>query len=230
VFARATASLCILLVAAGCGLPPLSPGTPGQVGLYRVAPPDVLAIIVSPAPAVTREVTVRPDGRISLELLGDVEVEGKTIEEIKRDIENRLREYIVQPEVMVDLIASRSRFVYVFGQVRKPGSFALVGRVTAIEALAQAGGGTLFANLNASRVARLHAPEGEGETGAFRVRYKDIIERADPATNYELRQDDIIWVPPTLSARIGFFIQRLFFPLTAIFGVGRSAGGAAAAF
>ena len=229
-FARATAWLCILLVAAGCGLPPLSPGTPGQVGLYRVAPPDVLAIIVAPAPAETREVTVRPDGRISLELLGDVEVEGRTVEEIRRDIENRLREYIVQPEVTVDLIASRSRSFYVFGQVVNPGSFALVGRVTAVEALAQAGGATLYANLNASRVARLYAAEGEGETGAFRVRFKDILERADPATNYELRQDDIIWVPPNLSARIGFFLQRLLFPLTAIFGVGRQYAGAARAY
>jgi polysaccharide export outer membrane protein len=218
-----------LFVASGCALPPLSAGTPGEVGEYRIAPPDLVSIKVSPESDIDREVSVRPDGRISLDLIGDLDVEGRTVQEVRQEIERRLEEFIVSPAVTVDLVQSRSRRFYVFGQVRRPGSFPLIGRVSATEALAEAGGGTLFANLNASRLSRIEAGE-EGEAGAFRIRYKDILERADGSTNYELRQDDVIWVPPNLSARIGFALQQLLFPISAIFGVGREAAGTAAAF
>jgi polysaccharide export outer membrane protein len=219
-----------LLAAGGCGLPPLTAGTPGIVGEYRIAPPDFLSIAVSPEPASSLEVAVRPDGKISMELIGDVDVENRTVQEVRQEIEHRLGEFIVSPDVTVHLVESRSRRFYVFGQVRRPGSFLLIGRVSAAEALAEAGGGNLYANLNSSRLARTGSSGEEGEVGAFRIRYKDILERADGSTNYELRPDDIIWVPPTLSARIGFYLQRLLFPITSIFGAGREVAGTAYAF
>jgi polysaccharide export outer membrane protein len=215
----------MLLLAAGCASPP-SPGAPEEVGSYQVAPPDLLAISVAPETGIDRQVAVRPDGRISLDLIGDVDVEGRTVPEIRREIERRIGEYIVSPNVTVDLVESRSRRFYVFGQVRRPGAYPLIGRVNAAEALAEAAGGNLFANLNNSRLSRV-AEEGGG---SFRIRYRDILQNADGRTNYELMQDDIIWVPPTLSARIGFYLQRLLFPITSIFGAGREVAGTAAAF
>lgn len=217
--------ICALVGALGCQLPPVSPGTPAVAEEYRVGPPDLLAVTVLPEPAIEREVTVRPDGRISLDLIGDVAVEGRTIAEVRADIAERIRRFIVSPTVSVDLTESRSRRFYVFGQVRRPGSFPLVGRVTAVEALAEAGGGNLFASMNGSRLSR-----ASEDGGAYPVRFNDIMQRADAATNYELMPGDVIWVPPSLSARIGFALQRALFPISAIFGVGREGAGTASAF
>ena len=214
------------LVASGCQLPPISPGTPVRTEEYRVAPPDVLSITVSPAPEVGRDVTIRPDGQISLDLIGDLMVEGQTIAEIREAITSRMRRFIVSPTVTVTLQSSQSRRYYVFGQVRRPGAFPLIGRVTAAEALAGAGGETLFASRNASRLTR---GGGEG-SGVFGVRYDDIILRADNSTNYELLPDDVIYVPPNLSARIGFAIQNVLFPFHAILGLGRSAAATSRGF
>lgn len=112
---RPVLGLSLLIAMTGCQLPPLSPGTPEAAMAYRVAPPDLLSITVRPEPAITREVTVRPDGRIAFYLIGDVEVAGLTIEEIHDAVSGRIRRYIVSLDVTVDLVESRSRRYFVLG-------------------------------------------------------------------------------------------------------------------
>lgn len=223
---RWTALVALLCLAGGTGCigpAPMSVGAPTAPPLYRVAPPDVLAVTVRPEPVMARQVTIRPDGHISFDLVGDVDVEGKTVDEIRVEIQTRLAEFIVSPDVTVELVTTNSRRYYIFGEVRSPGSYALLGRTTAIEALAQARGETRYASLNAARLVR-YMPEN---TGVYGIRYADIMKRGDPGTNYELQPDDVIYVPPGLSAKIGYAIQIIFFPVQQILGLGGSVARAA---
>jgi len=123
-----------------CAGPRLEPGAPVNEPEYRIAPPDTLQITVRPEPVITRDVQVRPDGKISFDLIGEIDVYGKTVAEIRDDITQRIREFIVAPDVTVTLMASNSRRYYVFGEVGRPGVYPLEGEVRVIEAIAQAGG------------------------------------------------------------------------------------------
>jgi polysaccharide export outer membrane protein len=162
-----------VLMSLACAGTPVSPGRPTTPPEYHVAPPDLLLVTVRPDPAIERQVTVRPDGSVSLDLIGDVQVEGKTVNEIRAEITNRITDYIVAPDVTVELVQSKSRRFYVFGQVKRPGAFPLIGRVTAVEALAQAGDVNVLASADSSHLVR---PNDEG-AGVYAVRYNDIPDR-----------------------------------------------------
>jgi polysaccharide export outer membrane protein len=215
---RAATALLLVATLACTGAKPTAPGAPAAPPLYLVAPPDVLGIVVRPEPALIRQETVRPDGRISFELIGDVEVEGKTVEEIRDEITRRISKFVVRPDVTVTLEESRSRRIYVLGQVRRPGSYPLIGRVTAVDALASAGDWTVLAAPNRARLARASREVAE----VYRVRFSDIVTDGDFTTNYELQPGDVIYVPAGVSGSIGFFLQALLFPFQQIFGLGRS--------
>lgn len=215
------ASWRILLVifavsAFGCTAPRTIPGTPPTSAEYHVAAPDVLTISIRPAPEITRQVVVRPDGRISFDLVGDVEVEGKTVGEIQEDITARVRKYIVHPDVIVLLTASNSRRYYVFGEVRRPGSYPLVGRVHAVQALASAGGPGRLAAMGRARLTR---PSSKGDE-AYHIDFNAITKKGTGTTNFELQPEDVIYVPPSTSGAIGYFLGNLFYPIQQIIGLG----------
>ncbi len=203
-----------LAVCVACAGP--TPGAPPLETEYHVAPPDVLAITVRPEPGVPRQVTVRPDGRISLDLIGELWVEGRTVPEIREEVDTRIREFVLSPDVTVELIQSNSRQFFMFGQVNRVGAFPLVGRVTAIEALAQAGGPTGLADLNDALLVR-RTPEG---SDVYPIRYGDILKRGNPATDHELQPGDIIRVPPGISGVIGFAVGAILFPIQQLIGLG----------
>jgi len=190
--------------------------------MYRLAAPDVLTITVRPDPAIDREVTIRPDGYLSFELIGDIEVEGRTVDEVREEITTRISRYVVKPQVTVSLKSSNSRRVYVLGQVRRPGAYPLVGRVTVVEALARAGDANVLAAPNRSRLVR---PGVEGQT-VFGIHFDDIIA-GDASTNYWLEPGDVVYVPPGTGATIGFALHALLFPLQQIVGLGSPAVSAA---
>ena len=200
----------------GCAGPSASPGTPAQTTKYRVAPPDVLLISVRPEPGITREVLIRPDGRISFDLIGEVDVEGKTIEEVQKEINARIEQFIVHPDVTVILQQSSSRVYFVLGEVMRPGTYPLIGHVTAVQALGGAGGGTRFSSLGNARLVR----PSEGRGLRYHVDFTAITRSGDAATNYELQPGDVIYVPPTISAKIGFAIGVIFFPIQQLIGLG----------
>lgn len=204
--------LCGALTA--CVYSPVDPGEPLLEKEYHVAAPDVLRISVAPA-GLNRNVTVRPDGKISFDLIGDVMVEGQTIEQIRQEITDRIQEFVLNPEVSVELAVSNSRKYYVFGEVRSPGAYPLIGVVRVGGALAQAGGPTLYASENGARLVR--ATEGGG---VFSVRLADITKKADGSTNYQLEPEDVLYVPPNAWARVGFAIQIVFFPIQQVIGLG----------
>jgi polysaccharide biosynthesis/export protein len=210
--------LALAVACTGCVASGGNPGMPSMQAEYRIAPPDTLTVTVRPEPEIVREVVVRPDGRISLDLIGDVDVRGHTTSEVREEITRRLKDFIVQPDVTVALKKSESRTFYIFGEVMRPGAYPLIGDVTAVYALGMAGGSTKFASENGASMVR---PSTEGRL-TYPVFYKSITREGDGRTNYMLQPGDVIYVPPTISATIGYAIQNIFFPLSAIFGLGGS--------
>ncbi len=186
---------------------------------YHIYPPDALEITIRPEPAIQRTVVVRPDGNISLDLVGDVEARGKTIEQLRSELETRLREFIKNPDVTVLLASSASRVFFVFGEVERTGRFPLIGDVHTLDALGQAGGPTRFASMNGSRLVR---PGVEGPR-VFEIRFADLAYDGVPDTNYLLQNGDVVYVPPNLWARVGYALQVVFFPIQQVFGLGRTA-------
>lgn len=199
-----------------CSTPVGNPGVPSVQAEYHIAPPDVLRVTVRPEPEIVRELVVRPDGRISFDLIGDVDVRGRTIEDVRKEISVRLKEFIVQPDVTVQLQKSESRNYFVFGEVLRPGAYPLIGEVTALSALGAAGGPTRFAAQDDSRLVR---PSSEGEL-VYGVRFEDITESGYGQTNYVLQPGDVIYVPPNGFAKVGYALGVVFFPLQQILGLG----------
>jgi polysaccharide export outer membrane protein len=173
-------------------------------------------ISVRPEPEIARQVTVRPDGRISFDLIGDLAVQGKTVDEVRREVTARMAEFIVHPDVIVILSQSNSRKYFMFGEIRRPGSYPLIGHVSALQALASAGGPTRFSNLDEARLVR----PTEGQSLTYSVDFEEITKRGDATTDYELQPGDIVYVPPNIFARIGYALGVVLFPFQQIVGLG----------
>src|SRR5919197_967058 len=129
----------------------------GCPAAYVIGPEDVLDISVWKNTDISRTVPVRPDGKISLPLLNDVQAAGLTALELRKDLAQKLAEYVPSPEVSVIVSDVRSFKVSVIGEVVRPGRFELKSWTTVLDALALAGGFTPFAAR--SRIVILH-PEG----------------------------------------------------------------------
>src|SRR5215475_15168048 len=113
---------------------------------YKIGPQDVLKVDVWKEPEITRVVPVRPDGKISLPLLNDVQASGLTAMELANTITEGLKKFINNPQVTVTVTEINSRRVYVTGEVTRPGAFQLLPNMTALQALTSASGFTQFAN------------------------------------------------------------------------------------
>jgi polysaccharide export outer membrane protein len=194
-------------------------GAPPMESEYHIQPPDVLTVVVKTQPETLREVTVRPDGKISFDLIGDVMVRGRTVAQVQKEISDKLKEFILHPDVAVTLKAANSRKYYVFGEVFRPGTYPLIGDVTAVDALGAAGGPTRMA---ATRKALLVRPSEAGKL-VYRVNLDAIMKTGDGKTNYSLHPGDVLHVPPNTSARIGYALQIVFFPLQQVIGLGGQA-------
>ncbi len=160
-------------------------------GDYIIGPQDVLEISVWRNPDLSRQVTVRPDGRISLPLIGDVEAVGRTTGQLKDAITEKLKEYKENPTVAIVVQQVNSYFVYVQGAVGQQGRFPLLTKTSLVQALTLAGG--LAPDAVRSRIV-VFRMAGEGsEPQRVMVNYDDIILRG--AENFDLRPGDTIVVP-----------------------------------
>ncbi len=214
----AAAALGLLLV--GCASPQVNP-PPAPVTLpYRVGPPDQLLITILPDPAIDRQATVRPDGMISIDLVGDVPAAGRTTEEIAGDIQTRISRFKRDAAVNVSLASSLSTEITVIGEIRSA-TFPLQRETRLIEAVGIVGGTRPLSDLDDVRIIRV-------EDGVVKVLTANIaaIQRGDLSTNHVLRGGDIVYVPPTVGGKIGYWIQGVFFPLQQVLGLGARAGGA----
>jgi polysaccharide export outer membrane protein len=132
-------------VAACAGTPAPLPSAEPEAE-YRLGPEDVVEVSVYGAEALSRTIPVRPDGRISLPLLGDVEATGRTAGELSRELTERLAPFVREPHVAVIVREINAPRVYVIGEVERPGAYPLRGRLDVIQALALAGGFGDFAD------------------------------------------------------------------------------------
>ncbi len=113
---------------------------------YHLGPADVVAVFVWKEPDLSTQATVRPDGRISLPLAGELVAAGKTAEELEGEITSRLEKYLDQPVVTVSVSQVNSPKISVLGEVRRPGRFLIPQRTTVLDAIALSGGFTAYAH------------------------------------------------------------------------------------
>lgn len=169
---------------------PAAPAVP-QPPEYRIARGDKLRIEVYKDAYLSQSVQVRPDGRITLPLAGDLSAEGLTSIELRDRISGLLRDYVANPVVTVIVVETVDPVVYVMGEVNQPGSIPMRGPMTVLQALAVAGGFKEFANQKDIRVLRRAADGTAAETIPFN--YKDAIK--PEAIVVYLQPGDTVVVP-----------------------------------
>jgi polysaccharide biosynthesis/export protein len=155
---------------------------------YIIGPGDVLIVSVWKDEALTREVAVLPDGTISFPLVGEFAAGGKTVKELKTDIEVRIKRYVPDPVLSVAVKSVNSMFIYVIGRVNLPGRYILNSRVNVLQGLAMAGGLNPFANKNAIKIIR-------NDRSMLIFRYNDVAKGKNLEQNILLRRGDVILVP-----------------------------------
>jgi polysaccharide export outer membrane protein len=168
---------------------PLNPGTQT---VYRIGVDDVLNISVWQEPDLSRTVPVRPDGKISLPLLGDVTAAGKTAMELQGELKLGLAKFVRNPELTVIVADIRSRRINVIGQVAKPGTFPLTQSMGVLEALASAGGLRDFAKKNGIYVLRT-TPDGKRQRLSYS--YEDVLKGKSGSRELILQPRDTVVVP-----------------------------------
>lgn len=178
------------------------PAAPNPLGGpdYRIGPEDVLIISVWQNPELSRTVSVRPDGKISLPLVNDVQAAGLTPLELREALIKALRDYMPSPEVSVGLSEMNSFKVTVMGEVKRPDRYRLRGPATVLDLLAQAGGFQEWANRDRIVVLRPRASRSPGgkageEFERIPFDYKKVTSPGGEASNIAVRPDDIIVVP-----------------------------------
>jgi polysaccharide export outer membrane protein len=206
-------SLCAC-IARPVAPPPAPPPPP-----YRVGAPDELLVSILPEPRIERAALVRPDGRISVDLIGDVMANGGTTEEIAADIRDKISRYKRDAVVTVSVTVSRSSTITIFGQVGSPGSVVLARETRLAEAIGSVGGPNLFASKGRVRVVR-HGRSNGAEVLTANLRN---IEYGDQSTNIVLQDGDIVVVPANALAKVGFALQTLLFPFQQVLSAGSGA-------
>lgn len=181
-----------------CGLWSACAGGPrslpaGEEGPYRIGREDVLDVVVWRNAELSRVVPVRPDGFVSLPMVGEVKAEGLTAEGLARALEGKLAPYLQGPRVSVILHEVNAARVFVTGEVLHPGAYPLRGRMTVVQALALAGGLSPFADSESLLVIRTGA-----SAGRYVLRYSELVGSASdgrPAPEAWLQPGDTLVVP-----------------------------------
>jgi polysaccharide export outer membrane protein len=171
--------------------PRVTEAAPPPAG-FVIGVEDVLNINVWKEPEMSRAVPVRPDGMITLPLIGEVKAKGLTPVELQDQITASLRKFMSDPQVTVIVAEVRSLTFNVVGQVLKPGYYPLTRRMTVLDAIALSGGFQPFAKQKKVYVLRTQA---DGKQVKIPFNYKDVIKGKRPDENIELQPRDTLVVP-----------------------------------
>ena len=158
---------------------------------YLIGPEDVLDISVWKEPDVSRVVPVRPDGRISLPLINDVQAAGLSPQQLAGSVSEKLKKYLNEPQVTVIVTAINSQRVFVVGEVLRAGAFHMLPGMTVLQALSSAGGFTTFADVKKIHVVRLR----NGKQIEIPFNYRDVLKGDNSEQNIKLEAGDTIVVP-----------------------------------
>lgn len=158
---------------------------------YQVLPGDVLHVSVWKEEGLDQEVLVRPDGGFSFPLAGDVNAAGRTVEELRAEITDRLARFIPGLVVTVAVRQINGNKIYVLGQVNTPGEFVMNPRLDVMQALSVAGGTTAFASTNDIFVLRRE----DGRQVALPFQFNDVVRGRNLEQNIQLESGDVVVVP-----------------------------------
>ncbi|MCP5178809.1 MAG: polysaccharide biosynthesis/export family protein [Pseudomonadales bacterium] len=158
---------------------------------YRIQPEDVLDVFVWKEEELQKKVTVRPDGGISLPLVGNVEAMGKTIAELQTNITTALREYIPDAVVTVSIAELKGMRIYVSGKVSRPGEYEIGRYIDVLQALTLAGGPNAFADVDKILIQRRSGDRVE----VFKFNYSQVQKGKHLEQNIMLKPNDVVMVP-----------------------------------
>jgi polysaccharide biosynthesis/export protein len=159
---------------------------------YTIGTEDILAINVWKEPEISRVVPVRPDGKVSVPLIGDVQAKSLTPKQLQANIQQALRSFLSNPEVSVIVQEVRSQKFNVLGEVQKPGSYPLATPTKVLDALALAGGFRDFAKVKKIYILRVRA---DGSQERIPFNYRDVVSGKHIEQNVELQSHDTVIVP-----------------------------------
>lgn len=158
---------------------------------YIIGPMDVLEIQVWKEPDFSRQVLVRPDGKITVPLVGDLHVSGMNTMALKELLTEKLQDFIDSPEVTVILLESRSKNFYIIGKINRPGTYPLMKDMTVLQAISVAGGLGEWADADSIRIIR----KSGAKEKILHFDYKKVISGKDLEQNILLQPNDTIVVP-----------------------------------
>ncbi len=158
---------------------------------YKIGAQDVIRIDVWKEPDISRTIPVRPDGKISLPLLNDVQAAGLTAMQLAGALRESFSKYLTSPQVTVTVTEINSRRVYITGEVTRAGALPLLPNMTVLQALSSAGGFTQFAKLKNIYVLRTE----DGKQVKHPFNYKEVVKGNLAEQNILLQPGDVIVVP-----------------------------------
>jgi polysaccharide biosynthesis/export protein len=203
---KSIGTLLLLLVSwglSGCATAPpmtadvIAEANSADKGQFLLGPEDVLEIGVWRSDELTqKEVVVRPDGKIGMPLIGDVEVSGRTASDLAAQIAGMLKTYKDNPSVSVKVKEVNSYYVYVLGDVVKPGKYQLKSHATVLQAIAMAGGFTPYAAKNSMQVRRT-VIEKSGQSKGLKIpaHYDELVSGEGQIKDFVLKTGDVLVVP-----------------------------------
>jgi len=186
---------------AGCSSTPTYPPAPAQSGAhdwhYLVGPGDSVQVFVWRNPEVSGAFPVRPDGKMTMNLVEDLQASGKTPTQLARDIEKALSKYIQEPIVTVIVAGGTGPFdqqIRVLGEATRPQALNYREKMSLVDLMIQVGGITDFAAGNKAYIQRIV----DGKPQQFGVRLEDLLKGGDLTANVEMRPGDVLVVPESL--------------------------------
>lgn len=190
--------LCIVVLLGGCATrAAVAPPKTVQAQLekpgddYIIGSGDILDISLWKDEAMTRQVTVRTDGKIVFPLIGEITAAGRPVAEVKKEMVEKLEEYVPEPVLTVDVKQINSMIVYVTGRVNHAGRFPVNTPVTVLQAISMAGGLNAFAKRSKIKVFR----QEDGKTVTFPFDYDEVVDGENLQQNIVLKRGDVVVVP-----------------------------------
>ncbi len=158
---------------------------------YLLGPGDVIDVGVWKDETLSKTLTVLPDGKISFPLIGEIRAAGRTVPQLKKEIEQKIVRFAPDPIVSIEVRQVNSMLIYVIGRVNTPGRFSLNTNVNVLQALTMAGGVNAFAKRDKIKIFRQEA----GKTKIYRFKYDEVTEGSELEQNIILQRGDVVVVP-----------------------------------
>ncbi len=159
---------------------------------YKIHPGDKVLLGLYDDPKMQPvEITVAPDGKLAFPLIGTLVAAGKSVEQLRQEMETKLKKFVAEPAVTVAVTQTTGNIIYVIGQVTKPGAFVMNPTINVLQALALAGGGNPYAKLDGIIVIR-STPGGQR---VMNFRYGQVAAGRDLQQNVQLEAGDVVVVP-----------------------------------